>query len=137
VVAVDEAQFFDDLIPFVTAAADGRGQTVIVAGLDGDFARRPFGALLALVPHAETVTRLAASCAWCGADAAFSVRVKGGAAGETVVVGGAESYAPACRAHYHAAATLPPPPPPLGGAAVAAPSLGAGAEAAGRAGVGQ
>ena len=171
VVAIDEAQFFDDLVPFATALADGcsnsaekeeekeeeeeeerkrdsspsssspppplpprpRAFTVLVAGLDGDSERGVFGGLLQLVPHAERVTRLAARCSFCGEDAHFSVRLSNssstssspsepGAARvpaptllqnassssssssssspQQVQVGGAESYAPACRRHY-------------------------------------
>lgn len=124
VVAIDEAQFFDDLVPYATAAADGRGQTVVVAGLDGDAARRPFGGVLTLIPHAERVDRLAASCAWCGRDAHFSVRL-GGGKGAVVVGGGADTYAPACRSHYAASGHLPP--PPTGGRDQrAAPDAGGG-----------
>ena len=43
VLAIDEAQFFGDLVPFCIEAAEGRGQRVIVAGLDGDFLRSKFG----------------------------------------------------------------------------------------------
>lgn len=139
VLAIDEAQFFDDLVPYATAAADARGQTVVVAGLDGDAARRPFGGVLSLVPHAERVDRLAAACAWCGCDAHFSVRLAGGGAdAAVVVVGGADTYAPACRRHYAAAGSLPPPPPQGNlGAAASVPPPSPGAVADRRTGVGK
>ena len=119
VLAIDEAQFFPDLVPFTTGAADVGGKTVIVAGLDGDFRRRPFGGVGALLPHADSITKLAAACAHCGAPAHFSVRLApgGGATptppgsplkarsleGPQVVVGGAERYAAVCRTHYNLA----------------------------------
>jgi hypothetical protein len=43
VLAVDEAQFFPDLLDFAAAAADADGKRVVLAGLDGDFQRRRFG----------------------------------------------------------------------------------------------
>ena len=43
VIAVDEAQFFPDLLDFCTHAADRDAKLVLVAGLDGDFRRRQFG----------------------------------------------------------------------------------------------
>ena len=75
VLAIDEAQFFPDLLPFATGAADLGGKTVIVAGLDGDFRRRPFGGVGGLLPHADTITKLASACAVCGGAAHFSVRL--------------------------------------------------------------
>jgi thymidine kinase len=43
VIAVDEAQFFPDLLDFCVQAADRDAKVVLVAGLDGDFRRRQFG----------------------------------------------------------------------------------------------
>lgn len=39
VIAVDEAQFFHDLVEFVLSASEKHNKTVLVAGLDGDFKR--------------------------------------------------------------------------------------------------
>lgn len=43
VIAVDEAQFFPDLLDVCPATADHEGKHWILAGLDGDFRRRRFG----------------------------------------------------------------------------------------------
>ena len=43
VFAIDEAQFFGDLLEFCVRAADTDGKLVLVAGLDGDFRRQRFG----------------------------------------------------------------------------------------------
>lgn len=98
--AIDEAQFFADLVQFCTEAVEGRGQRVIVAGLDGDFRRRKFGQLLELVPLADSVTKLSSKCAECGAAAPFTLRTA--AATATTLIGGSESYKPACRRCYQA-----------------------------------
>ena len=42
VIAIDEAQFFPDLVTFCQMAVDRDCKTVYVAGLDGDFRRKPF-----------------------------------------------------------------------------------------------
>eukprot|EP00955_Chlamydomonas_euryale_P060815 357832-Chlamydomonas_euryale.AAC.4 len=39
ILAIDEAQFFPDLIDFVTCAAETHLKTLLIAGLDGDFKR--------------------------------------------------------------------------------------------------
>jgi thymidine kinase len=36
VIAIDEAQFFPDLVEFCTEAVDNYGKHVVVAGLSGD-----------------------------------------------------------------------------------------------------
>lgn len=106
-VAVDEAQFFgDDLVPVVTALAD-RGLVVVVAGLSVTFDGRPFAPMPALMALAESVDKLTAVCAVCGAEAAFHVRVPDAAPvteGDALTpveahVGGAESYEARCRRH--------------------------------------
>jgi len=43
VIAIDEAQFFPDLLEFCTEASDRDNKQVLVAGLDGDFKRQRFG----------------------------------------------------------------------------------------------
>jgi len=124
VLAIDEAQFFADLVPFCTEAAEGRGQRVIVAGLDGDFRRGKFGQLLELVPLADSVTKLSSQCAECGEAAPFTLRTA--AATATTLIGGSESYKPACRRcyqayHQRAAATAVPATPEPHSAADSAP----------------
>ncbi len=39
VIAVDEAQFFPDLVEFVSSAAENHGKKLLVCGLDADFKR--------------------------------------------------------------------------------------------------
>lgn len=70
-VLIDEGQFFDSL-DGVESVADN----VVVAGLSGDYLRRPFGKLLDLIPKASKVTMLEAVCV-CGKKAQFTKRVSG------------------------------------------------------------
>ena len=100
VVGVDEAQFFDgELVGLVTRLAD-RGVRVVVAGLDQDYLRRPFGPMPEILAVAEEVDKMHAVCVQCGAPAHYSQRFAGGA--EQVQVGDGESYEPRCRRCYEA-----------------------------------
>jgi thymidine kinase len=100
VVGIDEAQFFDaGLLDLVTRLAD-RGVRVVVAGLDQDYLRRPFGPMPAILAVAEHVDKMHAVCVRCGAPAHYSQRFAGGA--EQVQVGDGESYEARCRRCYEA-----------------------------------
>ena len=98
VVGIDEAQFFDaELVPLVMELADA-GVRVIIAGLDQDYSRRPFGPMPEILALAEYVEKLHAICVRCGRPAQYSQRFAGG--GEQVQVGDEESYEARCRRCY-------------------------------------
>ena len=95
VVGIDEAQFFDqDLAELVNELADA-GMRVIVAGLDQDFRRQPFGPMPQIMATAEYVDKVHAICVRCGEPAHYSQRIAGG--GEQVQVGDVDSYEARCR----------------------------------------
>lgn len=94
VIGIDEGQFYPDLVECVEQWADA-GKIIIIAALDGDFRRKPFGRVLELVPLAEHVTKLSAVCTGCGRDAAFTKRTV--AAMQLQLIGGSEAYVPNCR----------------------------------------
>lgn len=105
-VAVDEGQFFPDLVEFCTQVTDA-GKCVIVVGLDGDFLRRPFGKICELVPMAEEVVKITAVCMACHEkDAHFTRRTV--QSNETELIGGADMYIAVCRDCYN----HPAPPTP-------------------------
>ena len=98
VVGIDEAQFFDEgLVALVNELADA-GVRVVVAGLDQDFRRAPFGPMPAILALAEYVDKMHAVCMRCGGPAHYSQRIAGG--GDQVQVGDTESYEARCRACY-------------------------------------
>lgn len=98
VVGIDEAQFFDAaLVELVTELAD-RGVRVIVAGLDQDYRRQPFGPMPRILALAEFVDKVHAVCVRCGALAHYSQRIAGG--DEQVQVGDSEAYEARCRNCY-------------------------------------
>jgi thymidine kinase len=106
VVGIDEAQFLGDgVVATALELADG-GTRVVVAGLDQDFRRLPFGPIPELLSHAEFVDKLQAVCHRCGGPATTTQRLVDGApapySGETVVVGAAEQYEARCRGCHEA-----------------------------------
>ena len=97
VVGIDEVQFFgDDIVALCMELADG-GVRVIVAGLDQDYLRRPFGPMSTLLALAEDVSKLHAVCVGCGAPAQYTQRVGGG---DALIEIRDEIYEARCRACY-------------------------------------
>ena len=74
------------------------GKIVIVAGLDADFRRKPFGKICNLLPLCESFIKLAAICDFCGKDAYFTLRTV--ESKEIELIGGSEMYRPVCRKCY-------------------------------------
>ncbi len=108
VVAVDEGQFFSDIVAAAEKWADA-GIRVYVAALDGDFSRAPFGAICDLLPRCERVEKHTAVCDVCKGDASFTARICGEPVRRSshaktvdIAVGGRETYRAMCRA-CHAA----------------------------------
>jgi len=104
VVAIDEAQFFDDeIIQVVEKLADQKIR-VIVAGLDTDFRGEPFGPMPELMARAEHVEKLQAICMVCGEPASRTQRLVNGNPARfhdpVVIVGAAEMYEARCRTHH-------------------------------------
>ena len=101
VVAVDEVQFFDWTITDVCEQLARRGKRVIVTGLDMDFRGEPFGPVPVLMAQAETVDKLQAICAVCGAPASRTQRLINGMPADydepQILVGAKEVYQARCR----------------------------------------
>jgi thymidine kinase len=106
VVAIDEAQFFDEEIAAVCNTLAERGIRVIVAGLDMDFRGEPFGPVPLLMAQAEKVDKLRAICVVCGREASRTQRLIDGRPvtyGDPVIlVGAKEVYQARCRHCYQA-----------------------------------
>lgn len=90
-VLIDEGQFFASL-----DGVESLAPTVVVAGLSGDFMRRPFGQILSLIPKASKVTFLSAVCYKCGGSAQFTKRLTQ----EIGVYSVDSSYVPTCNECY-------------------------------------
>ena len=104
IVAIEEAQFFDDGILEACESLADNGYEVIAAGLDMDFRGEPFWPMPALLSVADEIVKLRAICAVCGQEASRSQRLIGGesapASAPTILVGAEESYEARCRHHH-------------------------------------
>lgn len=104
VVAIEEAQFFDDGIVEACRSLADAGYEVLVTGLDMDFKGTPFGPMPRLLAEADEVVKLRAICARCGRDASRSQRLIDGrpapVSAPIILVGAEESYEARCR-HCH------------------------------------
>lgn len=100
VIMIKEGQFFPDLYEFVSLAVEKYKKTVLVAGLDGDRFRKPFGQILDLIPIADTINKLKSICVGCndGTPALFSYSETKST--DTILVAGSDVYMPLCRNHY-------------------------------------
>ena len=98
VVAIDEAQFFDeDLIKVCTLLAN-KGKRIIIAGLDMDYLGKPFGIMPQLLAIAEQVTKVHAICVDCGENANHSFRKTTDK--KLVQLGKENEYKPLCRSCF-------------------------------------
>ncbi len=99
VVAIDEAQFFDNEIVSVCNQLANKGIRVIVAGLDMDYLGNPFGPIPNLMAIAEYVTKVHAVCKKSGNIANYSFRKNKKT--DIVVIGEKDKYEPLSRAVFY------------------------------------
>ena len=98
VIAIDEAQFFDDGIIDVCNELANKGKRVIIAGLDMDYLGHPFGPMPNLLAIADEVYKTRAICMNCGGLATFSYRLANN--DQQVMLGEKQEYMPLCRSCY-------------------------------------
>ena len=98
VIGIDEAQFFDERLPDVVEQLADQGIRVIIAGLDMDFKRLPFGPMAHLCAIADSVDKIHAICVGCGSWANYSYRLVSG--DQQVMLGEAKEYQPLCSTCY-------------------------------------
>lgn len=104
IIAIDEAQFFDEGIVETVMEIANQGFRVILAGLDQDFRGEPFGPMPKLMAIAEHVTKLQAVCTICGSPASRTQRLindaPAGYDDPIILVGASEAYEARCRQHH-------------------------------------
>lgn len=98
VIGIDEAQFFDDQLPYVCETLANSGTRVIVAGLDMDYLGKPFGPMPQLLAIADYISKVHAICISCGDLATHSHRIVND--GSLILLGEKDSYIPLCRTCY-------------------------------------
>jgi thymidine kinase len=102
VIAVDEAQFFDDGLAEVCERLVDDGLIVIVAGLDRNFKGEPFGPMAELMALADDVMKLRAVCMKCRSlEGSMTQRLIDGRPASrkspVILIGAAETYEARCR----------------------------------------
>lgn len=101
IVAIDESQFFPDLLEFVSYALKSN-KCLLVAGLIADSNGKKFGQIVELVPICTDIVRLKAfctECAKCGTFRVASHSKRISASLDKHDIGGVDKYTPVCRAH--------------------------------------
>lgn len=99
VIAIDEAQFFPDLVPFVKKWLKNK-KIIYVGGLDGDIQQNLFGDIVYLIPYATEVRKLNAVCEKCRKKgyihpAPFTIRHNTSQT-DKKIIGGKDIYIPVC-----------------------------------------
>jgi thymidine kinase len=104
---IDEAQFFEDLVPFIKRSVDYNKKRVTVCGLDGDFERNPFGSILEIIPMCDSITKKKSLCVQCndGKEALFTKILENiprtySSSNPNILIGSSNMYKPVCRNHY-------------------------------------
>jgi len=100
VIAIDEAQFFNDIFSFIKKW-ETYNKIMYISGLDGGYKRNKIGNLLDIIPLCDTITKLNALCTVCcdGTRAPFTFR-KTKVEDENNLIGGKKDYTSLCRKHY-------------------------------------
>ena len=99
VIAIDEAQFFDNQIVSVCNKIANNGIRVIIAGLDMDYLGNPFGPMPNLMAISEYVTKVHAVCKKSGNIANYSFRKNNKK--DIVVIGEKDKYEPLSRSVFY------------------------------------
>ena len=99
VIGIDEAQFFPDLLEFIKQT-ERDNKIIIIAGLDGDSNRKPFGQILDCIPLCDEVTKLTAMDMILkdGTPAIFTKRLVDNS--DQICVGAKNEYAAVSRMNY-------------------------------------
>ncbi len=97
-VAIDEIHFFAAEAVAPIQALLARGTRVVVAGCDIDHFGDVFAPFDALIPMADSVIRIAGTCARCGAPSTHSERIS--AVTDRIIVGGIGDFHATCAACF-------------------------------------
>ena len=93
-IIIDEAQFFNDISQTISSLAF-EGYNIICAGLNSDYAMKPFIAMNDLFAVADKIIHLQSTCVKCSADAPFTKRLTKDT--NVIMIGEKDVYEPRCR----------------------------------------
>lgn len=94
-VAIDEAQFFDDKIIETCKKLSQHNKHIILAGLDMDYLGEPFGPMPKLIDLANNVISLNAICDICNQKACHTYRKSKST--KTIMLGEKKEYLALCK----------------------------------------
>ena len=99
IIAVDEAQFFEDLYEFLLLH-EQKNIVILISGLDGDSNRQIFGQIFKCIPLCNSVTKLCAMCSICkdGTPGVFSKRLIKST--DQICIGASNEFISVCRKHF-------------------------------------
>ncbi len=111
VIGVDEAQFFSDLYSDVITLVENYHKIIIIAGLDTDYQRNPFGDIIKLIGLCDSVKKLNPFCKPCRDNniITFAIFTKkynnlnqnsNQHLNQNIDIGGYDKYYPVCRKCY-------------------------------------
>ena len=92
-ILINEAQFFEDLYDVVLSMIDSQ-KNIYIYGLDSDSNQKKFGKIWDLIPYANNVKKLTATCICGTPNAIFTHRIS---VDVQQVLIGALHYSPLCR----------------------------------------
>lgn len=99
VILINEGQFFDDIVDWVTFAVEKYHKNVYICGLNSDYKRNKFGNWLDLETISDNVVMLHSFCSKCKKkDAIFTHRLTKDVELELI---GTDCYIPVCRQCYN------------------------------------
>ncbi len=99
-IGIDEAQFFPDLIEFVEKCESDK-KSIVIAGLNGDYQRKPIGDILKIIPMCEDIVLLSAMdmVSKDGRAGHFTKRIINN--DSQILVGSTEYYMAVSRENHH------------------------------------
>ena len=99
VILINEGQFFEDIVDWVTIAVEQYHKKVYICGLNSDFKRKKFGKWLDLEAISDNVVMLHSFCSHCKKkQAIFSHRLT---KEDNLELIGSDCYIPVCRSCYN------------------------------------
>jgi len=94
-ILINEGQFFPDLYDVIYDLLSMDNIVIVVSGLDGDYEMKKFGQILDIIPLANHIEKLNATCYNCKNPAYFTMRKT--LQKKQIIIGSNDIYSPVCR----------------------------------------
>ena len=97
---IDEGQFIKNLAKVSRILVETFDINLVIAGLDGDFNRKPIGELLELIPFSDDCIKKKSKCIKCKDRTEAPFTFKTSTNSDIIDIGSVDKYIPLCRKHY-------------------------------------